>query len=144
MMNRIFSLLSGLIFGFGLTLSSMTDPSKVIGFLDITGKWDPSLMFVMIGAIAICSPIFYILRNKTKPYFALRFEIPRIKKIDKQLIFGSALFGIGWGTVGFCPGPAISSLALLNPLSILFVMSMVVGFYSSNIFITNKKSIFHE
>ena len=143
MMNRIFSLLSGLIFGFGLTLSSMTDPSKVIGFLDITGKWDPSLMFVMIGAIAICSPIFYILQNKTKPYFALRFEIPKIKKIDKQLIFGSTLFGIGWGTVGFCPGPAISSLALLNPLSILFVISMVVGFYSSKIFIKNKKSIFH-
>ena len=143
MMNRIFSLLSGLIFGFGLTLSSMTDPSKVIGFLDITGKWDPSLMFVMIGAIAICSPIFYILRNKTKPYFALRFEIPKIKKIDKQLIIGSTLFGIGWGTVGFCPGPAISSLALLNPLSILFVISMVVGFYSSKIFIKNKKLIFH-
>ena len=125
MMNRIFSLLSGLIFGFGLTLSSMTDPSKVIGFLDITGKWDPSLMFVMIGAIAICSPIFYILRNKTKPYFALRFEIPKIKKIDKQLIIGSTLFGIGWGTVGFCPGPVISSLALLNPLSILFVISLI-------------------
>ena len=89
------------------------------------------------------SPIFYILRNKTKPYFALRFEIPKIKKIDKQLIFGSTLFGIGWGTVGFCPGPAISSLALLNPLSILFVISMVVGFYSSKIFIKNKKSIFY-
>ena len=133
MMNRVFSLLSGLIFGLGLTLSSMTNPSKVIGFLDITGTWDPSLMFVMIGAIAICSPIFYILRNKTKPYFALRFEIPKIKKIDKQLIFGSTLFGIGWGTVGFCPGPAISSLALLNPLSILFVISMIVGFYSSRI-----------
>ena len=143
MMNRVFSLLSGLIFGLGLTLSSMTNPSKVIGFLDITGTWDPSLMFVMIGAIAICSPIFYILRNKTKPYFALRFEIPKIKKIDKQLIFGSTLFGIGWGTVGFCPGPAISSLALLNPLSILFVISMVVGFYSSKIFIKNKKSIFY-
>ena len=142
-MNRIFSLLSGLVFGFGLTLSSMTNPSKVIGFLDITGTWDPSLMFVMIGAIAICSPIFYILRNKTKPYFALRFEIPIINKIDKQLILGSALFGIGWGTVGFCPGPAISSLALLNPLSILFVISMVVGFYSSRIFPTKKKSIFH-
>ena len=68
MINKVFSLLSGLIFGLGLTLSSMTNPSKVIGFLDITGTWDPSLMFVMIGAIAICSPIFYILRNKTKPY----------------------------------------------------------------------------
>ena len=143
-MNRVFSLLSGLIFGFGLTLSSMTNPAKVIGFLDITGNWDPSLMFVMIGAIVICAPVFYILRNNNKPLFALRFEIPKIRKIDKQLIFGSTLFGIGWGTVGFCPGPAISSLALLNPFSILFVISMVVGFYSSRIFPNKKKSIFHE
>ena len=142
-MNRIFSLLSGLVFGLGLTLSSMTNPTKVIGFLDITGIWDPSLMFVMIGAILICSPVFYMLRNSNKPLFALRFEIPKIRKVDKQLIFGSTLFGLGWGTVGFCPGPAISSLALLNPLSILFVISMVVGFYSSRIFSTKKKSIFY-
>lgn len=144
MMNKIFSLISGIIFGLGLTISSMTNPAKVIGFLDITGNWDPSLMFVMIGAILICSPVFYILRNNNKPLFALRFEIPKINKIDSQLIFGSALFGVGWGTVGFCPGPAISSLALLNPLSILFVISMVVGFYLTKIFITNKKSIFND
>ena len=143
-MNRIFSLLSGLVFGLGLTLSSMTNPAKVIGFLDITGIWDPSLMFVMIGAILICSPVFYILRNNIKPLFAFRFEIPKIRKADKQLIFGSTLFGLGRATVGFCPGPAISSLALLNPLSILFVISMVVGFYSSRIFSTKKKSIFYE
>ena len=122
----------------------MTNPAKVIGFLDITGIWDPSLMFVMIGAILICSPVFYILRNSNKPLFAFRFEIPKIRKVDKQLIFGSTLFGLGWGTVGFCQGPAISSLALLNPLSILFVISMVVGFYSSRIFSTKKKSIFYE
>ena len=144
MMNKIFSLLSGIIFGFGLTLSSMTNPAKVIGFLNITGSWDPSLMFVMIGAILICFPVFYILRNNNKPLFALRFEIPKIRKVDKQLIFGSTLFGLGWGTVGFCPGPAISSLALLNPLSILFVISMVVGFYSSRIFSNKKQSIFYE
>ena len=133
MMNNFFSLLSGFIFGLGLTISSMTNPAKVIGFLDITGNWDPSLMFVMIGAIAISAPIFYLLRNKTKPLFDLKFEIPTIKNLDKQLILGSSLFGIGWGIVGFCPGPAISSLFLLNPLSILFVISMIVGFYSSRI-----------
>jgi len=143
-MNKIFSLLSGLIFGLGLTLSSMTNPAKVIGFLDITGSWDPSLMFVMIGAILICFPIFYLLQNKNKPLFASRFEIPTIIKIDRRLIFGSAIFGMGWGTVGFCPGPAISSLALLNPLSILFVISMVIGFYSSLIFHTTKKSILYK
>ena len=133
MMNKIVSLLSGFIFGLGLTLSSMTNPAKVIGFLDITGNWDPSLMFVMIGAIVISAPIFYLLRNKTKPLFDVKFEIPTIKNLDKQLILGSSLFGIGWGIVGFCPGPAISSLFLLNPLSILFVISMIVGFYSSRI-----------
>ena len=143
MMNRLFSLLSGLIFGLGLTLSSMTNPAKVIGFLDITGNWDPSLMFVMIGAILIFSPVFYMLRNN-KPLFASRFVIPKINKIDSQLIYGSTLFGVGWGTIGFCPGPAISSLALLNPLSILFVISMVLGFYSSKIFFSETKSIFYE
>ena len=84
MMDRLFSLLSGLIFGLGLTLSSMTNPAKVIGFLDITGNWDPSLMFVMIGAILISSPVFYILRNN-KPLFALSFEIPKIKQ-DSSII----------------------------------------------------------
>ena len=133
MMNNFFSLLSGFIFGLGLAISSMTNPAKVIGFLDITGNWDPSLMFVMIGAIVVSAPIFYLLRNKTKPLFELNFEIPTVKNLDKQLILGSSLFGIGWGIVGFCPGPAISSLFLLNPLSILFVISMIVGFYSSRI-----------
>ena len=131
MMNKIFSLLSGLIFGLGLTLSSMTNPAKVIGFLDITGNWDPSLMFVMIGAIVISAPIFYLLRNKTKPLFDVKFEIPTIKNLDKQLILGASLFGLGWGMVGFCPGPAIASLALLKPFSIIFVIAMAGGFYMS-------------
>ena len=131
MMNKFFSLLSGFIFGLGLTLSSMTNPAKIIGFLDITNNWDPSLMFVMIGAIVISAPIFYLLRNKTKPLFDLKFEIPTIKNLDKQLILGASLFGLGWGMVGFCPGPAIASLALLKPFSIIFVIAMVGGFYMS-------------
>ena len=131
MMNKIVSLLSGFIFGLGLTLSSMTNPAKVIGFLDITGNWDPSLMFVMIGAIAISAPIFYLLRNKTKPLFDSNFEIPNIKNLDKQLILGASLFGLGWGMVGLCPGPAIASLALLKPFSIIFVIAMAGGFYIS-------------
>ena len=131
MMNKFFSLLSGFIFGLGLTLSSMTNPAKVIGFLDITDNWDPSLMFVMIGAIVISAPIFYLLRNKTKPLFDLNFEIPTIKNLDIQLILGASLFGLGWGMVGFCPGPAIASLALLKPFSIIFVIAMAGGFYMS-------------
>ena len=131
MMNKFFSLLSGFIFGLGLTLSSMTNPAKIIGFLDITDNWDPSLMFVMIGAIVISAPIFYLLRNKTKPLFDSNFEIPNIKNLDKQLILGASLFGLGWGMVGFCPGPAIASLALLKPFSIIFVIAMAGGFYMS-------------
>ena len=131
MMNKFFSLVSGFIFGLGLTVSSMTNPAKVIGFLDITDNWDPSLMFVMIGAIAISAPLFYVLRNKTKPLFDLKFEIPTIKNIDKKLIIGTSIFGIGWGMVGFCPGPAIASLALMKPFSIIFVIAMAGGFYIS-------------
>ena len=133
MMNKIFSLLSGIIFGLGLTVSSMTNPAKVIGFLDITGNWDPSLMFVMLGAIAISAPFFYLLRNKNKPLFDSNFEIPTIKNLDKKLVLGASIFGIGWGMVGFCPGPAIASLALLKPVSIMFVIAMASGFYMSKL-----------
>ena len=129
MLNKAFSLFSGCIFGFGLTVSSMTNPAKVIGFLDITGKWDPSLMFVMIGAIFFCSIFFYLLRNLKKPIFYSKFELPTYKKVDRKLIIGSSLFGIGWGTVGFCPGPAISSISFFQPSSIIFLISMFVGFY---------------
>jgi hypothetical protein len=134
MLNNFFSLLSGLIFGIGLTISNMTNPDKVISFLDISGKWDPSLIFVMLGAIIFCAPMFYFLRIKTKPFFSSKFELPSKSKIDKHLIIGSSLFGIGWGMVGLCPGPAISSLALFQPLSILFVFALIVGFYISKFF----------
>ena len=131
MLNKIFSLLSGLIFGIGLTISSMINPAKVIGFLDITGNWDPSLIFVMIGAITLCSPAFYLLKNRVKPLFSQEFEKPTIKDLDRHLIIGSSLFGLGWGMVGFCPGPAISSLALSQNISIIFVLAMALGFYIS-------------
>jgi len=125
-MNRIISLISGAIFGFGLTVSSMTNPAKVLGFLNLFGEWDPSLIFVMIGAIIISSPFFFLL--KEKPLFAQSFSILEVKKIDTKLIIGSSLFGIGWGSVGLCPGPAISSLALLNNYSLAFIASMFLGF----------------
>jgi uncharacterized membrane protein YedE/YeeE len=127
-MNKIISLISGIIFGFGLTVSSMTNPAKVLGFLDIFGKWDPSLIFVMLGAIIVSAPFFFLFKSKTKPLFAQSFSIPEIKKIDTKLIIGSSLFGIGWGSVGLCPGPAISSLVLLNNYSLAFIASMFLGF----------------
>jgi len=133
-MNKMISLVSGTIFGFGLTVSSMTNPAKVLGFLDLFGQWDPSLIFVMIGAIIISSPFFFLLKSKEKPLFARSFLIPEIKKIDTKLIIGSSLFGIGWGSVGLCPGPAISSLALLNNYSLAFIASMFLGFLLAKVF----------
>ena len=133
-MNKIISLISGAIFGFGLTVSSMTNPAKVLGFLNLFGQWDPSLIFVMVGAIIISSPFFFLLKSKEKPLFARSFLIPEIKKIDTKLITGSSLFGIGWGSVGLCPGPAISYLALLNNYSLAFIVSMFLGFLLAKVF----------
>ena len=131
MVRKILALISGLIFGLGLTVSSMTNPAKVIGFLDIFGVWDPSLGFVMGGAILITAPLLYFLKNKNHLILTSQIDLSKKNNIDYSLVIGAFLFGIGWGMVGFCPGPAISSIALLNPLSLLFVVSMVAGFYFS-------------
>ena len=131
MYNKLFSLLSGLVFGIGLTIAEMTNPAKIIAFLNITGNWDPSLIFVMGGAIAFTAPFFYLLKNKDKPFFSSSFQIPKNISIDRKLIIGSSLFGIGWGMIGLCPGPAVSSIAFLQPLSMLFVIAMIAGFYFS-------------
>jgi len=128
MASKIVSFISGIIFGVGLSVSNMINPEKVLGFLDLFGSWDPSLIFVMMGAIIISAPVFLLFRSKNKPLFADNFTIPTLKSIDRNLIIGSSIFGIGWGLVGFCPGPAISSLALLNTYSVYFVLSMVGGF----------------
>ena len=124
-MRKSVSLISGIIFGLGLTISSMTNPEKVLDFLNIFDDWDPSLIFVMLGAILISSPVFYLLKEKTKPLFDEKFHITSLKKVDKSIIIGASLFGVGWGLVGLCPGPAIASLSLINMNSIIFVISMV-------------------
>ena len=128
-MNKIVSLFCGIIFGIGLVISQMINPAKVLGFLNLFGEWDPSLAFVMIGALIISSPLFHLFKNKEKPIFSSSFSISNKKEIDKKLIFGSILFGAGWGLVGLCPGPAITSIALLNASSAIFVVSMFIGFY---------------
>ena len=131
-MSRVVSLISGIIFGVGLTVSQMIDPAKVLGFLNIFGAWDPSLAFVMIGALIISSPFFHLFKNNNKPVFADSFSYSNNKELNTKLIIGSSLFGAGWGLAGLCPGPAIASLALLNPSSLIFVITMFVGFYISN------------
>ena len=128
-MNKLVALFCGTIFGIGLVISQMINPAKVLGFLNVFGKWDPSLAFVMIGALIISSPLFHLFKNKEKPIFSTSFSISENKKIDKRLIFGSILFGAGWGVAGLCPGPAISSIALLNISSGTFVFSMFIGFF---------------
>ena len=128
-MNKLVALFCGTIFGIGLVISQMVNPAKVLGFLNVFSEWDPSLAFVMIGALIISSPLFHLFKNKEKPIFSTSFSISENKKIDKRLIFGSILFGAGWGLAGLCPGPAISSIALLNISSVTFVFSMFIGFY---------------
>jgi uncharacterized membrane protein YedE/YeeE len=127
MSEKIFSLLSGIIFGVGLVISGMTNPEKVIGFLSITHNWDASLIFVMGGAIFITAPFFYLLKNRNKSLLELDINLPQKKDLDKKLIIGSSLFGIGWGLVGLCPGPAVSSLALFEPITLIFLLAMFLG-----------------
>ena len=127
-MSKIISLVSGIIFGVGLVISEMINPEKVLGFLDLFGNWDPSLAFVMIGALIVSSPLFHIIKNKEKPSFAEKFNYSNNKEVNNRLIVGSALFGAGWGLGGLCPGPAISSIALININSITFVFAMFFGF----------------
>ena len=128
-MSKLISLFCGIIFGTGLVISQMINPAKVLGFLNLFGEWDPSLAFVMIGALIVSSPLFHLFKNKEKPIFSSSFSISENKEIDKRLIIGSILFGAGWGLIGLCPGPAISSIALLNISSVTFVFSMFIGFY---------------
>ena len=126
-MHRLSEFLVGLVFGFGLLLSGMTDPGKVIGFLDVTGAWDPSLAFVMGGAVILAFIAFRIARNWTSSLLG-RVIIPSDSKlIDFKLVAGSALFGVGWGLSGFCPGPALVSMGTGEIKAIIFVIAMIAG-----------------
>jgi len=123
------SLLSGFIFGIGLILSGMTNPIKVIGFLDVFGVWDASLMFVMVGAIAVSFFAFRWAKKHQKSILNTPIQLPTHQHIDVKLLAGAALFGIGWGLSGFCPGPAIVSLTTQFDTVILFFMSMLTGMF---------------
>jgi uncharacterized protein len=121
------SFLCGLVFGFGLLISGMIDPVKVLGFLDVLGRWDPTLAFVMIGALAVSSVGFTFARRRGAPLLASKSLWPTRAEIDTPLVAGSILFGAGWGLVGLCPGPALENLASLSPRVIVFVVAMSVG-----------------
>jgi uncharacterized membrane protein YedE/YeeE len=123
------SFAAGIVFALGLGISGMTQPSKVIGFLDFAGAWDASLAFVMIGAIGVYFLAYQMTRKMRAPVLAPRFSIPQRTDLDAQLILGAAIFGAGWGLGGFCPGPAIVSLASGAPPVVVFVASMAAGIY---------------
>ena len=129
MKNRVSEFLAGLIFGLGLILSGMTDPSKVLGFLDPFGLWDPSLMFVMAGAVCIGFFGFSIAKKRTLNFLGGNLSFPGAKQIDKPLVIGAILFGAGWGLAGFCPGPAIVSLAAGQIKAAVFVVFMLIGMW---------------
>ena len=125
-MITITSLFAGLIFGLGLIISGMTDPAKVIGFLDVTGQWNYSLAFVMLGAISVSFFAFRIAKSTSKTVLGQPILIPSNSEIDTRLVMGSICFGVGWGLAGYCPGPAIASIVTgIKP--IIFVVSMLLG-----------------
>lgn len=119
--------LAGVVFGAGLALAQMVDPRKVLGFLDLAGAWDASLLFVLGGAVLVAAAGFRVVLKRTGPALGDRFHISSWTAIDRPLIVGSALFGIGWGLAGYCPGPAIASLGFGNPEALWFVPAMVAG-----------------
>ena len=134
LMLTIASLACGFIFGLGLLVSGMLQPTKVLGFLDIFGVWDPSLAVVMAAALVVSNAGFILARRRQRPIFATRSLWPTKHYIDRPLVFGSALFGVGWGLVGLCPGPALENLATLSPRVIVFVVAMALGMLIHNLY----------
>lgn len=126
-MNRISEFVVGLLFGVGLIISGMTDPGKVIGFLDLFGAWDPSLALVMGGAILVGLLAFTIAKKRTTTFLGGALRLPASTTIDKRLLGGGLLFGAGWGLAGFCPGPALVSLGSGQPKALVFVLAMLAG-----------------
>ena len=121
------ALLAGLVFGLGLLVSGMANPAKVLGFLDLAGQWDPSLAFVMGGAVAVGSIAFLFAGKRTVSLIGLEMKLPTGGHIDRRLVIGSTIFGIGWGVAGFCPGPALVALGMGEAKALAFVIAMLLG-----------------
>ena len=125
-MNLLVAAFAGLLFGAGLTLSGMVNPAVVLGFLDLTGNWNPALLFVMVGALAVAIPGYQLLKGR-RPVFAEAQSVPTRTDIDTPLLLGAAIFGLGWGLAGICPGPALTMLAIKPATAALFIVSMTAG-----------------
>jgi uncharacterized protein len=131
----ILSLISGILFGAGLALSQMTNPDKVLNFLDIAGNWDPSLIFVMTGALAVTSLCFRKILKRSRPLFDKEFYLSNKSAVDKTLLIGAAIFGIGWGISGYCPGPSVAGLGLGNVEAVVMIFSIYLGFVAHRLFL---------
>jgi uncharacterized protein len=126
-MNVLTALLAGLLFGVGLLVSGMSDPSRVLGFLDLADKWNPSLAFVMGGAVLVGVFAFGLARKRTVSFLGSAMHLPTSRSIDRRLVLGNIVFGIGWGLAGFCPGPALVSLAAGQQKALVFTIAMIAG-----------------
>jgi uncharacterized membrane protein YedE/YeeE len=126
-LNRLVALVAGMLFGTGLLLSGMTNPAKVLGFLDLAGAWDPSLALVMAGAIAVALPAFSLARRRQCSLLGAPMRLPTVRRLDRRLVGGSLLFGIGWGLAGFCPGPALTLLLTGQGRVLVFVAFLLLG-----------------
>ncbi len=140
MNSKIASLVAGLLFGIGLTLAQMVNPAKVLNFLDLAGSWDPSLAFVLGGATVTAAIGFRLVGQRATPLFADDFKLPTASAIDRPLIVGAALFGVGWGLVGLCPGPAIAALAIAPSKVAIFVVAMLSGMGLYHVLISRRVS----
>lgn len=127
MIRQITALVAGILFGAGLAVSQMVNPAKVLAFLDLAGRWDPSLALVMAGALATTFVGYRVVLGRDRPVFADRFQLPASRDVDARLLVGAGIFGIGWGLVGYCPGPALASLAFARVESLLFIVAMLAG-----------------
>jgi len=139
MMIVLSSLLAGLVFGLGLIVSGMANPAKVLGFLDIAGSWDPSLAFVMGGAIGVGMVAFFVARQRTVSFIGAEMKLPTARDIDRRLVIGSVLFGIGWGIGGFCPGPGLVAVGMGEVKALVFVAAMLVGMGAFELFERRKR-----
>lgn len=137
-MKSLLAIICGILFGAGLAVSGMTDTQKVIGFLDIFGNWVPDLAFVMGAAVLVTVVGFKIVLKQQHPIFDKQFYLPSNTHVDAKLLLGAVMFGIGWGLYGYCPGPAIASLAYVDISSIIFIASMLAGMLVFNLFETKK------
>lgn len=138
------SLLAGLLFGLGLMVSGMANPAKVVGFLDLAGRWDPSLALVMAGAIAVGSAAFLLAKNRTRSLLGADMKLPTASRIDRRLVMGSALFGMGWGIAGFCPGPGLVALGMGESKALVFVAAMLTGMAVFEVLEKRRQALTHR